>query len=152
MISTDSMSPSVSPLKGEAGGFEAMLELMLLYPSLDLSCPLAKYADGDRWKVWTRIQATMSLRDLVGRQEFVPGEYALHSGKFGGATRLAAGGLSRTEIRRQGRWKSDAFTMYVRATREEDKVSKVLASNAAAGGIQPGQGTKWGGGRVRNNH
>ena len=31
--------------------------------------------------------------------------------------------------------------MYVRATREEeDKVSKVLSSNAVAGGIQPGLG------------
>ena len=50
----DSIPPSVSHLKGEAGGFEVMLELMLLYPSLGLSCPLATYADGDRWKVWTR--------------------------------------------------------------------------------------------------
>ena len=42
---------------------------------------------------------------------------------------------------------------YVRATREEeDKVSRVLASNAVAGGIQPGQGTKWGGGRVRKTY
>ena len=57
------------------------------------------------------------------------------------------------EIQRQGRWKSDAFIMYVRATRDmEYKVLyKVLASNAATGGIQPEQGIKWGGGRVRNN-
>ena len=52
----------------------------------------------------------------------------------------------------RGDWQSDAFTMYVRATREEEgEVSKVLASNAAAREIQPGQGSKWGGGRVRNN-
>ena len=37
------MSPSVSHLRGEAGGFEVMLELMLLYPGLDVSCPLATY-------------------------------------------------------------------------------------------------------------
>ena len=62
----DSMPPPVSYLKGEAGGvvfLEVMLELMMLYPSLDLGCPLATYADGDRWKVWTRSQATLSLRD-----------------------------------------------------------------------------------------
>ena len=42
---------------------------------------------------------------------------------LGEATRLAAGGVSIVEIQRQGRWRSDAFIMYVRATREkEDKV------------------------------
>jgi hypothetical protein len=149
----DSMPPSVSHLRGEIGGFEVMLELMLVYPNLELSCPLATYADGDRWRVWTRNQATVSLRELVGRQGLVSEEYALHSGRIGGATRLAAGGVSTLEIQRQGRWKSDAFMMYVRATREEeDKVSCVLASNAVAAGIQPGQGTKWGGGRVRTNY
>ena len=144
----DSMPPSVSHLRGEVGGFEVMLELMLMYPVLDVSYPLATYADGGNWRVWTRNQATVSLRDLVGRQGLVPGEYALHSGRIGGATRLAAGGVSVMEIQRQGRWKSDAFMTYVRATRDEEvKVSRVLASNAVAGGIQPGQGTKWGGGR-----
>ena len=54
------------------------------------------------------------------------------------------------EIQRQGRWKSDAFTRYVRAAREEvGGVLRVLASNAVAGGIQPGQRTKWGAGGVR---
>ncbi|CAN0515678.1 unnamed protein product [Laminaria digitata] len=62
------MPPSVSHLRGEAGGFEVILELMLLYPSLGVSCPHATYADGNRWRVWTRNQATVSLRDLVGRQ------------------------------------------------------------------------------------
>ena len=150
----NSMPPSISILKGEAGGSEVMLELMMLYPSLGVRSPLATYAtyaDGNRWRVWTRNQVTASLRDLVGKQGLVPGEYALHSGRTGGATRLAAGGVSTMQIQRRGRWKSDAFMMYVRATREEDRVSRVLASNAAAGGIQPGQGTKWGGGGVKNN-
>ena len=150
----ESMPPSVAhQVTGEVGGFEVMLELMLLYPNLESSSPLATYADGNRWRVWTRNQATASLRDLVGKQGMVPEEYALHSGRIGGATKLAAGGVSNMEIQRQGRWKSDAFMMYVRATREEEvKVSRVLASNAVAGGIQPGQGTKWGGGKVRNNY
>ena len=54
----------------------------------------------------------MSLRDLVGRQGLVPGEYSLHSGRIGGATRLAAGGVSIMKIQLQGRWKSDAFRIY----------------------------------------
>ena len=96
----------------EVSGFEAMLELMLVYPNLKLSFPLATYADGERWRMWTRNQATaVSLRDLVGRQGVVSGEYVLHSGRIGGATRLAAGGVSTMDIQRQGRWKSDAFFM-----------------------------------------
>ena len=80
----------------------------------------------------------------------VSGEYALHSGRIGEATRLAAGGVSTMEIQRQGRWTSDAFMMYVRATREEeDNISRVLESNAVAGGMQTRQGTKWRGGRER---
>ena len=33
----------------------------------------------------------MSLRDPEGKQGLVSGQYALHSGRIGGATRLAAG-------------------------------------------------------------
>ena len=87
-----------------------MLELMLVYPNLKLSFPLATYADGERWRMWTRNQATaVSLRDLVGRQGLVSGEYVLHSGRIGGATRLAAVEVPIIEIQRQGRWKSDVF-------------------------------------------
>ena len=72
--------------------------------------------------------------------------------------RLAAGGVSTMEIQRQGRLKSDAFIydiylVCVRAKREEeDRVSRVLASSAVAGGIQPGHGTKRGGGGVRKKY
>ena len=44
----------------------------------------------------------MPLRDLVGRQGLVPGEYTVHSGRVGGATRHAAGGVSRVGMQRQG--------------------------------------------------
>lgn len=67
-----------------------MFELMLLYLTLGLSWPLATYSDGNRWRVWTRNQATVPLWDLVGFEVLVPGEYALRRGGIGGATRLAA--------------------------------------------------------------
>ena len=59
------------------------------------------------------------------RQGLVPGEYALHSGRNGRATRLVAGGGVKTmEIQRHGRWKSVAFMMGVSALIEEaDKLS-----------------------------
>lgn len=37
-----------------------------------------------------------------------PVEYAVHSGRIGGTTRLAVAGLS-TLNKREGRWKSDTF-------------------------------------------
>ena len=96
----DSMPPPVSHLTGEIGGFEVMLELMLLYPNLELSCPLATYADGDRWRVWTHNQATVSLRDLVGRQGLVSEEYML-------CIRVGLGG--QRDLQQEGcrHWKSN---------------------------------------------
>ena len=45
----------------------------------------------------------------------IPEEFELHSGRTGGATKLAAGGASNAVIQREGRWASNAFTRYVRA-------------------------------------
>ena len=50
--------------------------------------------------------------------------HALHSGRIGGATRLlAASGLQAWAIQREGRWKGEAFMLYVRDNREDDKRS-----------------------------
>ena len=143
----------VAHLRGEAGGCEAMLESMLLYPTLGVSCPFGyihtQTATGGECG-FVCVTTAVPPRDLVGRRGLVSGEYALHSERMGGATGLAASGVSTMETQRQGRWKNDALVMHVRATREEeDRVSRVLASIAVVGEIQPGQGTKWGGGRVR---
>ena len=87
----------------------------------------------------------MSLRDLVGRQGLVSGECALHPGRIGGATRLAAGGVSTMENNGNptSREVEERRLYDVWATREEEnKVSRLLASNAVAGGMQLGQGTE----------
>ena len=61
-FSWNDLPPPVSRMMGEAGGFEVKLELMLLYPSLNVSCPLSLHTtqteiDGE----WARNQATLSL-------------------------------------------------------------------------------------------
>lgn len=122
------------------GGFEVMLELMRMCEELDKHAPIATYADGCRWKVWTEKEATAALRAIIERQGLNPSEYALHSGRIGGATRLAAMGLSTYDIQQQGRWKSQAVGMYIRTNKEaEARVSRALASNALGKGVQPGQ-------------
>lgn len=49
----------------------------------------------------------------------VPDKSALHSGRIGGATRLAAMGSSPLVIKREGRWWSNASTVHVRANMED---------------------------------
>ena len=65
-----------------------------------------------------RNEATMTLRQLATCAGKDPMQYALHSGRIGGATKLAAQEASPLQIQRAGRWKSQAFMTYVRAEGE----------------------------------
>lgn len=47
-VNWDSMPPPVSHWRGEVGGYEVMLVLMLLYPDPNVSRSLATYVDGGR--------------------------------------------------------------------------------------------------------
>ena len=64
----------------------------------------------------TRKEATSVLRSMVKGlgANFQPASYALHSGRIGGATALAAAGLTDAAIMAAGRWKSDDFMVHVR--------------------------------------
>ena len=73
----------------------------------------------------------------------------VHSSGIGVATRLAPSRSQAWAVQREGRWKRDVFRVYATANRKyEERVSQALTQNAKAGGIQPGQGTMWGRGRV----
>ena len=119
--------------------------------------PLTTYRSGGRWKVWRKGQATFcSSRELerVGRKwkeqgrgavvELVPEEFSLHSGRIGGATRLAEMGAQPWVIQRRERWASQAFMGYVRSNMEGPLwVSRILVGRSGAPSRQPGQGTRW---------
>lgn len=45
------------------------------------------------WKAWVREQATRQSRAIVQHHDVNPSEYALYSGRIGGATRLAVAGI-----------------------------------------------------------
>ena len=71
--------------------------------------------------------ATEASRRMVGSLGRDPVQYALHLGRIGGRTQLAAQGASDIQIQREGRWKSLAFMVYVRAGGEgADFVSEAL--------------------------
>jgi hypothetical protein len=54
-------------------------------------------------------------------------DFAFHSGRAGGATKLYLAGASDREIQTAGRWKSMAFLEYIRNTDEEGvKISRML--------------------------
>ena len=101
-----------------SGAFEALLDLLDVHPQLPGQAPLTARATSSGWKVFTRIEAVTALRVLVGSTGRDPSQYALHSGRIGGATQLAARGVTELQIQRAGRWKSRAYMVYVREAGE----------------------------------
>lgn len=112
-----------------AGAFEALLDLLDLYPGLPGGAPLMTRRTVSGWKVITRAEALAALRSMVEGTGRNPAHYALHSGRIGGATQLAAQGMTEVQIQRAGRWKSRAFMIYVRDAGEGAKaVSTALVT------------------------
>lgn len=110
------------------GALELILDLLDIHPELGLQAPLMQTTASNGWKVISRTEATLALRMLVSSTGRDPLQYALHSGRIGGATQLAAQGAAEIQIKRAGRWKSSAFMTYVRAGGEgADFVSQALA-------------------------
>ena len=76
--------------------------------------------------------------------EIEPEEFALHSGRMGVATALAADGTEPMAIKKEGRWSSDAFMTYVRANMEDSRWGqRSLSRRSPQASRQPGQGTRW---------
>ena len=112
--------------------------------------PLMAYRAGG----WKRGEATERLRGGIGvaaekwmaegrgtGANLKPEEFALNSGRIGGAPSLAAKGVSEAIIKEEGRWASDSFLVYVRANRRDPElVSAVLEEGGGEYRRQPGQG------------
>lgn len=144
----------------DEGAVGLLAELLDRYEGQGLTdkAPLMTFREGGKWKVWGRDRATKCLREGlegVGKRwgeegrgagaGLVPEHFALHSGRIGGATRLAAMGVAEAVIQKEGRWASDAYKVYGRANMEHPVlVSGVLEAGAGRYDRQPGQGTKFG--------
>ena len=94
------------------------MELFRLYDHGDLTeeAPLIPFRAKDGWEVWSRGRATQCLRDGIAsvgerwREEgrgagarLIPEEFALHSGRIVGATKLAARGVTEAVVKKDGR-------------------------------------------------
>ena len=99
--------------KGEGGAVGLLVELFRLYGNGNLTeeAPFMPIRGKDGWEVWSRGRATQCLRDgiaSVGERwteegrgagaTLIPEEFSLHSGRIGGATRLAARGVPEAVI------------------------------------------------------
>lgn len=62
----------------------------------------------------SRLCFTNYLKRLIMRANLDPKSYTSHSLRIGGATYAARLGMSKLQIQRLGRWKSDAFLKYLR--------------------------------------
>ena len=114
----------------QMGALEILLDLLDLHPELGGSAPLMQSVKQGKWAVVSRSEATVALRDMARRVGANPADFALHSGRIGGATQLAKQGASVIQIQRAGRWKSGAFMKYVRAGDDgASYVSNALATN-----------------------
>ena len=94
------------------GALEILLDLLDLYPTLDGAAPLMQTYSVVGWRVINRRETTHALRVIVAGVGRNPLRYALHSGRIGGATQLAAQGATNVQIQRADRWKSLAFMAY----------------------------------------
>ena len=113
------------------GAIEILLEFLDLYPTVNGAAPLMRTYSVAGWWVINRREATHALRVIIGGVGRDPLQYALHSGRIGGATQLAAQGATNVQIQRAGRWKSLAFMVYVRAGGEgAEFVSQALTQHA----------------------
>ena len=75
-------------------------------------------SDDETYGVWgkviTKTEAVVALRMITASAGKSGDHFALHSGRIGGATKLAAQGMSELQIQRTGRWKSWTFMVYTR--------------------------------------
>ena len=65
------------------------------------------------WSVWTQTRATATLGGVVALAGLSATEYVLHILRIEGIIFLLAGGASAHVEQKEGRWKSDAYKVYV---------------------------------------
>ena len=106
--------------KTPVGAFEALRELLDAHPRRPGGAPPDDETYGVWGKVITRTEAVVALRMMAGSAGKNPAHFALHSGRIGGATKLAAQGMSELQIRRPVEV-SGVYVLYERCGRRRTK-------------------------------
>ena len=88
--------------------------------------PLFRFEDG---RPLTRPQLVSALRFALANVGLNPGDYSGHSFRIRAATTAAACGVPVDTIKTLGRWKSQAYQLYVRLPRSQlAALSRTLAA------------------------
>ena len=94
------------PGEVHVGAFEALLDQLAVNLLLSRRSPLMVRLTSRGWNTFTRTEAVAALRLMIGSSDRDSAQYALRSGRIGGATQLAAQGVPERQIQRTGRYKS----------------------------------------------
>ena len=97
----------------------ALRSLMFVSPR-DKKLSLFAYKTGGQIKWWNHSSFVNRLRDLLEECGYPPKEYSCHSFRRGGATLAFRLGMTLTEIKRRGDWRSNVVEEYVVLDRQQD--------------------------------
>lgn len=97
----------------------AVRNLMYLAPN-DATLPLFSFKHKGKLSWWTHSTFTAKLRELLSLCGYPAGEYSCHSFRRGGATLAFRLGMSITQIKKRGDWRSAAVEQYVWVDERQD--------------------------------
>ena len=119
-----------------------MLKLLSCFCGLFNHAALSSYGRGNSVRM-KNSRARRAIKELVAKSGRSPDEFSLHSLRIGGATTLGVGGdIPDRVMQRQGRWKSDAHTSYMRKNITDlRRVSRKVVVASEGKERQPGEET-----------
>ena len=85
----------------------------LVASPLDSKRPLFSYTKGSSMVAWTHASFIMYLKSCLSKAGFPADSYSGHSFRRGGCTACFQAGLSITDIKLRGDWRSNAFEKYL---------------------------------------
>ena len=118
--------PYVSSKSSPLCPVRAVKNLLYLSPN-DKKLPLFSFRYNGKVEWWTHKKFSDRLRELLEMTGYSPKEYSCHSFRRGGASLAFKLGLTLTEVKKRGDWKSHAVENYVMLDADQDKyIAKVL--------------------------
>jgi hypothetical protein len=93
--------------------------------------PLFSYCSGGRIYSWTHNKFVGYLKDCLSRVGYPPTSYSGHSFRRGGCSVCFEAGLSVTDIKLRGDWRSNSFEKYLFVPFESVFKSAIMISNFA---------------------
>ena len=108
--------------------YKALMDLLIVAPKAD-NLPLFSYKKHGEILWLTHSVFVQKLRNLISRSGLDAKKFSGHSFRRGGATLCFELGLTMTEIKERGDWKSNAVSNYI-VIHDPNKIAKVMVTGA----------------------